>query len=210
MKQNKLAIHFLLVAAFVTLSGCAQPGTDTVVVRGQETVSDPAQPSPTPSQHMHDLMMRPMQSMRTTGNVDRDFAVMMAEHHEQAVLMAEVQVQHGTNEDLKSLARDIIREQSQERDRLLELAREEAETGTNTAASDRMHTIMMSGMHDIQMTGDVDRDFASMMIVHHQGAINMAEIQMEHGQNAELRRMASQAIADQKREIEFLTKHARA
>lgn len=51
------------------------------------------------------------------------------------------------------------------------------------------------------MTGDADRDFATMMIPHHQGAIDMARVQLQHGKDPKLRKMAQQIINDQEKEI---------
>jgi YVTN family beta-propeller protein len=66
----------------------------------------------------------------------------------------------------------------------------------NTAAMTRM----MAGM-EIQPSGDVDRDFAAMMIPHHQGAIDMALAELRHGHNELLRRIAQEIIVDQQQEI---------
>ncbi len=51
------------------------------------------------------------------------------------------------------------------------------------------------------MSGDPDIDFAQMMIPHHQGAIDMARIELESGKDLQLRQMAQKIIADQEREI---------
>jgi methionine-rich copper-binding protein CopC len=61
-------------------------------------------------------------------------------------------------------------------------------------------TKMMSGMH-IKSSGDIDRDFAAMMIAHHQGAIEMAQAQLRYGKNEVLRRIAQEIIVDQLQEI---------
>lgn len=50
-------------------------------------------------------------------------------------------------------------------------------------------------------TGNQDRDFARMMIAHHQGAIDMARAQLARGRDPGLRRMAGEIIAAQQREI---------
>ena len=61
------------------------------------------------------------------------------------------------------------------------------------------------------MSGDVDADFAAMMIPHHQGAVDMAKILKEKGTDPELQKLADAIIASQEKEITFmkdwLTKH---
>jgi uncharacterized protein (DUF305 family) len=50
-------------------------------------------------------------------------------------------------------------------------------------------------------TGDVDRDFAGMMIARDQGAIDMARAELKYGRNDELRRLARNIVAGQQRAI---------
>ncbi|MGC1303900.1 MAG: DUF305 domain-containing protein [Caulobacteraceae bacterium] len=59
---------------------------------------------------------------------------------------------------------------------------------------------MMAGMA-VRPTGDVDADFAAMMIPHHQGAIDMAVLELRYGRNEQLRRIAQEIIVDQQQEI---------
>jgi len=61
-------------------------------------------------------------------------------------------------------------------------------------------TRMMEGMAATP-TGDVDRDFAAIMVPHHQGAIDMAVLELRHGKNEQLRRIAQEIIVDQMQEI---------
>jgi uncharacterized protein (DUF305 family) len=68
------------------------------------------------------------------------------------------------------------------------------------AENDAAMSTMMNGMM-IKPTGDVDRDFATMMIAHHQGAIDMARAELGHGTNEQLRRIAQEIIVDQVQEI---------
>lgn len=60
--------------------------------------------------------------------------------------------------------------------------------------------------------GDVDHDFATMMIPHHQGAIDMAKAELSYGKDPILRRLAQEIIVDQQSEIDamnlWLTKNA--
>jgi YVTN family beta-propeller protein len=59
---------------------------------------------------------------------------------------------------------------------------------------------MMTAM-DVTPTGDVDADFAAMMIPHHQGAIAMAQAELKAGRNEQLRRLAQEIIVTQQQEI---------
>ena len=58
----------------------------------------------------------------------------------------------------------------------------------------------MTGMAT-KPTGDVDTDFAAMMIPHHVGAIDMAVLELRYGHNEQLRRIAQEIIVDQQQEI---------
>ena len=61
-------------------------------------------------------------------------------------------------------------------------------------------TKMMIDM-GIQPSGDVDRDFAAMMVPHHQGAIEMAQAELRYGRNEQLRRLSQEIIVTQQQEI---------
>ncbi len=54
------------------------------------------------------------------------------------------------------------------------------------------------------MTGDPDHDFAAMMIPHHQGAIDMAKVELIYGKDPVLRRLAQEIIVTQEQEIEVM------
>ena len=59
---------------------------------------------------------------------------------------------------------------------------------------------MMDGMH-AKPTGKPDNDFALMMIPHHQGAIDMAKVELQYGTDPELRQLATDIVAAQEKEI---------
>ena len=72
------------------------------------------------------------------------------------------------------------------------------------AGSHDMKASMMMGMDGMQkmtMSGDTDKDFAMMMKLHHQQALNMAEMELAHGKSPEMKAMAKQIIVAQKKEI---------
>src|SRR6266550_6315584 len=63
---------------------------------------------------------------------------------------------------------------------------------------------MDAGMMAAKPTGNPDRDFAAMMIPHHQGAIDMAKVQLQFGRDPILRRLAQGIIVEQQQEIDLM------
>ncbi len=74
---------------------------------------------------------------------------------------------------------------------------EEASYLANTEAAMKRMMLDMA----IRPTGDIDRDFVSMMSPHHQGAIDMAQAVLRHGRNEQIRRLAQEIIVTQQQEI---------
>ncbi|MDK1488678.1 DUF305 domain-containing protein [Sinorhizobium sp. 7-81] len=67
------------------------------------------------------------------------------------------------------------------------------------AANAKMHKDM-----DIVFTGKADVDFVRGMIAHHQGAIDMAKVELEHGKDDEIRKLAEDIIKAQEGEIKMM------
>ena len=62
-------------------------------------------------------------------------------------------------------------------------------------------TVMDQDMKHASMTGNPDHDFAVMMVPHHQGAIDMAKVELLYGKDPALRRLAQEIIVTQQQEI---------
>jgi uncharacterized protein (DUF305 family) len=63
---------------------------------------------------------------------------------------------------------------------------------------------MSKEMASMPMTGDPDRDFALMMRIHHQGAIDMSQAELTTGKDPQMRKLAKEIIAAQKKEIALI------
>lgn len=62
---------------------------------------------------------------------------------------------------------------------------------------------MMAAM-DAKPSGNVDVDFVNMMEPHHQGAVDMAILELRYGTNPQLRRIAQEIIVEQRQEIDAM------
>lgn len=58
--------------------------------------------------------MEKMNQMKLSGDTDKDFAMTMKMHHQQALEMAKPEVDHGKSPELKAMARKIIKDQTKE------------------------------------------------------------------------------------------------
>jgi uncharacterized protein (DUF305 family) len=76
------------------------------------------------------------------------------------------------------------------------------------AADQKMHENMA-----MSFTGNADVDFVKGMIPHHQGAIDMAKVELAYGKDPEIQKLAENVIKAQEAEIAemnaWLTKHAK-
>lgn len=60
---------------------------------------------------------------------------------------------------------------------------------------------MRNHMDAMKSSGDIDYDFAAMMRIHHQGAVDMAEMELKKGKDPKMQQMAKDIIAAQNKEI---------
>lgn len=79
-----------------------------------------------------------------------------------------------------------------------------AATAAFTPAMHAAMEYMARAMQHAPMSGDPDRDFLAMMIPHHQGAVEMARLELIHGTDPLVRRLAEEIIASQQTEIEAM------
>ena len=98
---------------------------------------------------------------------------------------------------------------------ILSVSRAQTQHNHETAQAGSFDALMaqaMERMHKgmtIVPSGDPDRDFAAMMVPHHQGAVEMAKVELQFGKNPVLRRLAQGIIVEQLQEIEVMQRELR-
>ena len=86
---------------------------------------------------------------------------------------------------------------------LMPIAGRATDDAHDHSTSQAMHSAMDEGiqtMKSARMTGDPDVDFATMMKMHHEAGIKMAEAYLKDAEDPKIREMASEIISSQKKE----------
>src|SRR5688572_20832543 len=170
-----------------------QPGAAT-------TTTQPMDTSGMAGKSMMSIMQANMDQMKTTqttGNPDNDFASMMKVHHMGAIEMAQLELAKGSDAQLKQMAQKMLDEQQKEVAEFNTfLSGHQAHGG-----GDAFHKEVMGQMNNMKMnmdhSGSIDKQFAEVMIPHHQGGIDMAKAYLKSGAHEEkLKTMANKIIAD--------------
>jgi uncharacterized protein (DUF305 family) len=149
-------------------------------------------------------------------DADMTFVSGMVPHHQEAVEMAELVESRTQRPELRALADTIITTQNQEISLMQGWQRawgQEGESGGMDHGSEgggasmpgTMPKAHMDELTQLKNTA-FDLAFVRMMIEHHQGAVEMAETELRDGANAEAKQLARKIIADQRKEIEMMTK----
>jgi uncharacterized protein (DUF305 family) len=152
---------------------------------------------------MHVMMAR-MEAMTMTMDPEVDFSEMMMMHHEGALNMSRALVADGKNDSLKRFAQKVITDQTAE---IAVLKAIRMSLTVNNMDMDFMQEQMdnmekTSKQADVQLiTGDIDNDYATLMMIHHQAAIQDASAYLHHGDNAQLKTIANNIITAQNKEI---------
>ncbi|WP_345955291.1 DUF305 domain-containing protein [Mucilaginibacter sp. PAMB04168] len=153
---------------------------------------------------MHQMMSK-MDTMKMTKDPDNDFAMMMRMHHQGAIDMANLELKSGSDATMKQMAQSIMTSQQAEITQLTAfLASHPPHTNDPNFDTMQMDNMKKAGKQaDLQIiNGDIDHDFAILMIGHHQSAIENARLELLHGQEQRMKTMATNIIDAQMKEID--------
>ncbi|MBX9245838.1 DUF305 domain-containing protein [Actinotalea ferrariae] len=140
-------------------------------------------------------------------DADTEFAQMMIVHHQGALEMAELALDKASTDDVRDLAQRIYDAQDPEIQQMsgwLEAWGEEQSDAMDHGGMDMEGMDQEGAMASLeQLEGvDFDRSFLDLMTAHHQGAIEMAEEQLEDGASPDALNLARAIIDAQTAEID--------
>ncbi len=133
---------------------------------------------------------------------DETFLAAMIEHHEGAVDMAEIALDRAEQEELRQMAQEIIEAQEAEIDQMQAWLDEWFDGGHGDHGISHEEMGMDMDMDEFREAEPFDLAFIDEMIIHHEGAIDMARAILDTTERDELREMAEEIIEAQDVEIQ--------
>jgi len=194
MKIRTTVLASSALTAALILAGCSS----TAGMGGMEEMGD----SPTPT------------SSATTSavfnNADETFTMEMIAHHQQAIEMADMLLaKDGVDERVTALAGEIKAAQEPELELMNGWLEDWGITTGDTSMEGMDHGGMMMSEEDMTALDDAPGAEASALFLeqmteHHQGAIEMAQLELNDGENPDALTLAQKIIDDQTAEIETM------
>ena len=194
--KRTLLASTLALATAITLTACSDSssGTSGMEGMGDSTSSASAAPSSSSATAAEDF-----------NDQDMTFAQMMKPHHEQAVEMADmILAKDGISTDVTALATQIKEAQGPEIAQLEEWitawGADDSMSGMDHSMDGMMSDDDMSSLESA--TGaEAEKLFLEQMMMHHEGAVEMAQTEVDKGQNADAIEMAEMIVQTQTEEI---------
>lgn len=152
---------------------------------------------------MHE-MMDTINVIPTPGDPDHYFAMMMIMHHEGAINMANVVLKDGRDPIIRKMAHFIIHKQTMEIAELRVFLGSHLTGAANLEFNMKMEIIMDTmdrNTSQQSVIGHVDHDFATLMISHHQSAMDMADLIIQYGHDPYMMNLSREIRDDMEIEI---------
>ncbi len=148
-----------------------------------------------------------MNNAKMNGDFDYDFANLMIMHHQMAIDMSSVQIEKGSDQTIKNMAKGIVVAQEIEIREMQQFIQNYKITKTNNQTSNSYKIAtemksMMDKMNAVKMIDDIDKDYVAMMIPHHESAVTMAKMQLQFGTQNVLVDLSKSIVEDQSFEID--------
>ncbi|MBG6224092.1 uncharacterized protein (DUF305 family) [Arthrobacter sp. CAN_A2] len=222
--KHSLSLASLSVAALITLSACgSSSGGDTAGTSGESSAATaPSATAEAGTGATSEAISGASEATAEHNQADVMFTRMMIPHHEQAVEMSDLMLaKDGISPEITDLATRIKDGQGPE----IELMQGWLETWDDAMGPDSMESHdmgdgddmgsgsgQMEGMEgmmsDDEMSGlasaegtEASRIFLESMTVHHEGAIDMAQDEIDSGQNPDAIELATTIMTTQQSEI---------
>lgn len=209
MKYHPI-VAALLLGASLTLSNCnSKPDTNAHEEEAHATQPKPA-PVATPP-NLRDtlqLLAQQLDTVHRDGCFDEDFARLMTVHHAGAQRLAAVEISQGKDSTLRELAQHVLKGHERDNHVLTLALTRQPPKGQEYRPSNtknpfvRRITAALVPLRQLPPTaGPLDTDFATLMQVHHQTGVALAQVELAFGKDAEVKDAARRIVRDEQAEI---------
>lgn len=151
-----------------------------------------------------DAMMRMISHMQTipmNGDFDKDWANTIDIHHRGAIDLAQIEINQGKNEKMKSMAQKVIKMQTKERNDIDDIRWKPTPMKSSQPELEKFVSTLSEKMRSTKMNGDIDKDFAIMISSHYEDGIAMSNLELKNGTNRRLKQIAQKGIEERRKDI---------
>lgn len=139
-------------------------------------------------------------SLALSGHADEDFALVMVQHHQAAIDLANLELQKGDDNAVKSIAQKILDTKTVEKDSitLWLVGRKPTRNATSETFDAQMNSILdkYSNLDAVNITGDADKDFAELMSIHNKALAEIGQSIVQLGHHDDMKAWARQMVVD--------------
>jgi uncharacterized protein (DUF305 family) len=146
-------------------------------------------------------MKEGIDSLKMTGNADKDYAELMLTHHKAAIDMTELETSFGEHVKVARKAQQIAAVEKKEIVALKASAKRFLPTENLDSFKVKVVPVVASMQHTLHLTPTIDNQFIEMMIVHHQGAIDISNLYLKYAKDVKLKALAQSIIKVNQLEI---------
>lgn len=157
-----------------------------------------------------------LEEVKFTGDADSDFAKLMITHHKGGIAMLDEVITSGTNQEIIDLAKQMKESQEGEIKELEKFVSDgtQVHPGIEQGMLSDNDFVKEMKSHlenakdemsrNMSLTGNIDKDFATLMSMHHDHGIDMINTELRYGKNAELKQLAGRMLKENESEKKVL------
>lgn len=156
-----------------------------------------------------DEMSKLMHEVQISDSISEMFILQMIPHHNGAIQMSENILEYTTDTQVEQLAKDIIEMQSKEINMMQEMLNDakmtkNCERDVNLYQREFLNILdtMVKKMNNISTTNNLNADFLSGMIPHHEAAINMSKNLLKYDITPKLKALAENIVTTQSAQLQ--------
>ena len=199
-KYVNLLLPALVLVAILALASCANSGG------GEEQGSSGSEDDMQGMAHGSESTGNASEMLMENGEYSDERSIdAMVPHHQGAIEMAQVALENAEHPEIRALAEDVVSAQETEIGQLKAIKQEQfgtSEVAMDMSAEEMEGMGMSSDPQELANQEPFDKAFIDSMIPHHESAIEMAQVVLEHSENPQIREIAGTIVDAQERELE--------